>query len=410
MSEGRSSDDRRKLRVALFSADPNFVATAQSMLKVNEVAGLSIVDRHVSGQSVEDDIRDATIVIVDVATSDQEDLSEFQHLLVRMGRDLPIIAVVDEFNEAVARKLVQMRAAEILVKPVAPVELLRACARIAPTKCAESQIYTFLPVTGGVGTTTIAIQSALALLGDKTRGGRSTCLIDLNFRNGACAEYLDIDARLNLKEIELQPERLDQQLLGGMLAQHSSGLAVIAAPNLPTEVPPVAPNIVMGLLNVVCQCFDHIVIDMPNVWHAWTDNIVLGSNKLFLVTDSTVPGVRKAHQLVKSVSAKLGRVPRPAVIVSQFGRRLFGPGLRRADLEKALGSAFACTVPHNRKLVREAIDRGVPLNEIQENSDVATAIKRLVLPRRVRSNTLLRSLIHSPTLNWARRSVPDEVH
>jgi pilus assembly protein CpaE len=143
------------------------------------------------------------------------------------------------------------------------------------------------------------------------------------------------------------------------------------------------------------------VIDLPNAWQPWTDNIVLGSNKLFLVSEATVPSLRKAKQLAQAISAKLGPRPKSNVIVNRFQWRLFSPGLRRADLKRALGDTLACTIPYNHKLVREAIDRGVPLNEIRKNSDVAIAVKQLINPRRPKSNVLLQLPIRSPTLNWA---------
>ena len=58
----------------------------------------------------------------------------------------------------------------------------------------ESKIFTFLPVAGGVGTTTIAIQSAMTLLAASSRRNLSTCLVDLNFNHGATADYLDIES------------------------------------------------------------------------------------------------------------------------------------------------------------------------------------------------------------------------
>jgi pilus assembly protein CpaE len=188
-----------------------------------------------------------------------------------------------------------------------------------------------------------------------------------------------------------------------MVAHHSSGLAVIATRNRAAELLAVAPNIVMGLLNVVCQCFDQIIIDMPKEWHAWTDNVVLGSNKLFLVSEATVPSTWKAKELVESMSTRLGHRVRPRVIVNRFERRIFSSVLRHRDVASAIGEAFAGTVPYNRKLVREAIDRGVQIDEIQNNSDVATAIRRLIIPRNTRTRTMLHSLSRSPRLQWAWR-------
>ena len=407
MLNGRSVNDESKSRLVVVSTDTDFMQTARSAFNSNAIGEFLVVECGLDIKSAEREICDAAVAIVDLGAPEEKHLPELQHLMGRIGRDLPVIVVLDSFSEVVARILVQMRVADILVKPVAPLELRAACIRVARTKAPESQIYTFLPVAGGVGTTTLAIQSALTLIGGKTRENLSTCLVDLNFHHGACADYLDIEARLNLKEIELNPVRLDRQLLEGMLSHHPSGLAVIATPSLPTDLASVDPSIVMGLLNVVCQCFDHIVIDMPKAWQLWTDSIVLGSNRLFLVSETTVPGVRKAQQLVQSISTRLGQQPHPKVIVNRFQRKLFGTGLTSADLAKTLGDAFACTVPYNYKLVREAIDRGLPLDEVQKNSDVAAAIRRLILPRKkARSNSLFQWLGRSPALNLSWRAHP----
>jgi pilus assembly protein CpaE len=386
-----SNRAENRSRMVVFSADVDFIQTARSAFDTKVIRGFSIIENGLNGPATERATSDAAVVVVDVGSLEKRDkqLSELQHLMTRNGRDVPIVAVVDEFDEIIGRQLVQMRVADILVKPVAAIELLRTCTRLARTKSEESHIHTFLPVAGGVGATTLAIQSALTLLGGKGREGPSTCLVDLNFRQGACADYLDIEARLNLKELELNPERLDRQLLEGMLSYHSSGLAVIAAPNLPTEAASIEPDIIMGLLNVVCQSFDHIVVDMPKAWHLWTDNVLLGSNRLFLVGEATVPGLRKAKQLVENLSDRLGQRPWPKVIVNRFERRLFNPGLRHSDIARSLGDAFAGTVPYNHRLVREAIDRGVPLDAVRKNSDVAAAIKRLIIPRKPRKSNFL---------------------
>jgi pilus assembly protein CpaE len=384
--------------VVLFSDDTNFVLSLQSAFDADIISNFSFIGPDFNCRTAVREVRDAGVVIIDLRVPDG-DLLEFQRFMTEVG-NIPVIVVIDQFSETVARKLIRMRIADILVKPVSPIELFRACTCVARAETEEAQIYTFLPVAGGVGVTTLAIQSALTLLAAKNRPKRSTCLLDLNFYQGACTNYLDIEPRLNLKEIELKPERLDRQLLEGMVSRHSSGLHVIATGSLPTETAVVAPHIVMRLLNVLCQSFDQIVIDMPRSWHLWTDNIILGSNKLFLVSEATVPSIWKAKELVESISTKLGQRANPRVIVNRFERRFFSSALRRADIEKTLGEAFFGTVPYNFKLVRESIDRGAPIDDIQKGSNVAAAIKRIVLPRPARTSSLL-PLSRAPTLNWA---------
>jgi pilus assembly protein CpaE len=276
--------------------------------------------------------------------------------------------------------------ADFLVKPVAPVELVRTCARVAkaaPTnsETSEAQIFTFLPAVGGAGVTTLAVQSAMLLLNSVPRGKTATCLVDLDFQHGACADYLDIEPRLNLGEIEPRPERLDRQLLEVMLSQHPSGLAVIAAPNRPAEMRSFDPDVVTRLLDLVSSNFDYVVFDMPRTWFSWTDSVLLGSNKLFIVSEATVPGLRHAKQLVEAVRERLGDGPKPQVIINRFEQKLFSAGLRRSDIEQTIGEAFTACIPNHYGLVREAIDRGVPLEEVKPGNKISLQLRRLIFPQ-----------------------------
>ena len=125
----------------------------------------------------------------------------------------------------------------------------------------------------------MAVQTAMLLLNSGARGKTATCLVDLDFQHGACADYLDIEPRLNLGEIEPRPERLDRQLLEVMISQHASGLSVVAAPNRPAEMRSFDPDVVTRLLDLVSSHFDYVVFDMPRTWFSWTDSVLLGSNQ-----------------------------------------------------------------------------------------------------------------------------------
>jgi pilus assembly protein CpaE len=329
----------------------------------------------------------ATVIVVDLNAASDEQVAALSRITGRQG-GAPAVVVTQIFDEAVARRLLQIRVADFLVKPVAPIELVRACARAAKSSAtgetsAEAEIYTFLPSAGGVGVTSIAIQTAL-LLQSQTRGGSSTCLVDLDFQHGAVADYLDLEPRLDLSEIEPRPERLDRHLLEVMLSHHSSGLSVIAAPTRPAEMRSFDPMMVTRLLDLVSSHFRYVVIDTPRTWFPWTDSVLLGSNKLFIVSEMTIPGLRHAKKLVSAISERLGETANPQVIVNRFEQRMFVQGLRRTDIEAALGKSFAGTLPNNFPIVREAIDRGVPLEEVKPNNNVVVALKKLMLPQQAK--------------------------
>jgi pilus assembly protein CpaE len=271
-----------------------------------------------------------------------------------------------------------------------------------PSDTADAEIYTFLPAVGGAGVTTLAVQTAMMLLNSSARGKSSTCLVDLDFQHGACADYLDLEPRLNLGEIEPRPERLDRQLLEVMLSHHSSGLAVIAAPNHPAEMRSFDPDVVTRLLDMVSTNFDYVVFDMPRTWFSWTDAVLLGSNKLFIISEMTVPGLRHAKQLVEAIKERLGDGPHPQVIINRFEQKMFSSGLRKADIEQVLGESFAACVPNHYALVREAIDRGVPLDEIKPGNKITTQLRKLILPQSAAKSAAAAGPLKKFKLSWAR--------
>ena len=107
--------------------------------------------------------------------------------------------------------------------------------------------------------------------------------------------------------------------------------------------------------------------------------MLLGSNKLFIVSETTVPALRHAKQLVAAIKERLGDGPNPQVVVNRFTQKLFSSGLRRGDLEHALGASFASCIPNDYAMVREAIDRGVPLDEVRPGNKITAQLKKLVL-------------------------------
>jgi pilus assembly protein CpaE len=406
MRMGRSNNAAGKTHVVVLAADSGFEEQARATFGASDQIALRLVSGTLAAADSVLDLEGATVAVIDLDASRPDEMQALERLMARVGSWPPVIVVTQAFDESVARTLLQMRVADFMVKPVSPVELVRTCARVAkePTTSeqAEAQIYTFLPAVGGAGVTTLAVQSAMMLLNSGQRGKASTCLVDLDFQHGACADYLDLEPRLNLGEIEPRPERLDRQLLEVMLSHHPSGLAVVAAPNRPAEMRSFDPDVVTRLLDLVSSHFDYVVFDMPRTWFSWTDSVLLGSNKLFIVSEMTVPGLRHAKQLVEAVRERLGDGPQPQVIINRFVQKMFSSGLRRNDIEQVLGDSFAACIPNNYGLVREAIDRGVPLDEVKPGNPITQQIRRLILPPAAAKSGVGASVAGKLKLSWAK--------
>jgi pilus assembly protein CpaE len=395
-----------KTQVVVLTADAAFEQQVRAAVGASPQIALEVVSGSIDVAGDMLALDQATVAVIDLDASMPSEMQAFERLMARIGSWPPVIVLTQGFDATVARTLLQMRVADFMVKPVEPVELMRTCVRVAKEATAsadgtEAEIYTFLPAVGGAGVTTLALQTAMTLLSSGPGGKSSTCLVDLDFQHGACADYLDLEPRLNLGEIEPRPERLDRQLLEVMLSHHPSGLAVIAAPNKPAEMRSFDPDVVTRLLDMVSTHFDYVVFDMPRTWFSWTDSVLLGSNRLFIVSEMTVPGLRHAKQLVEAIKERLGDGPKPQVIINRFVQKMFSSGLRKGDIEQVLGDSFACCIPNNYGLVREAIDRGVPLEEIKPGNPITVQIKKLVVPQSA-SKSAAEGGLKKLKLSWAR--------
>ena len=164
--------------------------------------------------------------------------------------------------------------------------------------------------------------------------------MDLNLQSGCLADYLDLEPLFDADSIRGEPGRLDGRLLEMMLARHATGLAVLASRRGPRPRRRRADGgLVTTVLSAVSDTFQHMVLDFPLAWQDWTFNVLAGSDQIYVVTEFTVPAMRRARELSDAIVARFGSEPNTAVIVNKFRQRWLGGGLRKHDASELLGTA-----------------------------------------------------------------------
>ncbi len=324
-----------------------------------------------------------TVIVIDLKAATPEDMAALERVKRTRLAATPVIAVTSYLDQDVVRRLVQIKVDDWLPKESSFLDLYKSCERLARAPASDRRVreavcYSFFPAAGGAGNTTLAIQSAFALAGDKKKPA-SVCLADLNFQDGTVADYLDLTPSFKLEELASAPGRLDSQLLDVMLTRHASGLAVLAAPRLPAKYVEISEGLISTVLGLLTQSFDYLVIDLPKNWHPWTDNVIWGSNHVYVVTNFTVPALKHARYVVDAIKAKASNEAAVSVIVNKHREKLlFGSGLRKKDAETLLRDMLAGFVPDVPDLVQEAINRGVPISEVSPGSKVEKALVRIL--------------------------------
>jgi len=370
--------------ILVISADSALEATLKESARRNLEAAIHFHAGGVDTPAEQIPLNRASIVVVELDAARREHLLALQSLMLHCG-GRPVIVLVDGCTDAVQRWFLQIGVRDLLRRPASGEDILDACRRLlsgrADPPSDYAEVTAFLPAAGGVGNTTLAIEAAMQILGARPESN-AVALVDLDLHGDACADFLDLEPRLDFGEIGDSGERLDVQLLEAMTSRHASGVALIAAPSVAGQLRELNSAAILRLLDFVAAQFRNVVIDLPRMWHPWTDGILAGTDRTFIVTDMTVPGLRFARRIAEQVNSRLTLKAPARVIVNRYERRFFsGTGLSRGDVATALDGIFAGEIANNYQLVREAIDQGVPLETVKAGNNISTGMRRILFAR-----------------------------
>ncbi len=207
---------------------------------------------------------------------------------------------------------------------------------------------------------------------------KSICLVDLNFQDGTVADYLDLPPAFQLSELSKASGRLDHQMLDVMLTRHRSGLAVLAAPRVPGRSVDVDGELIASVLGLLSESFAHLVIDLPKNWYPWTDNVIWGSDRIFVVASFTIPALRQAHLIADAIAAKASPEAHVSVVVNKFYEPLIGAGLTRKDAKSMLTARLGGFIPDLGGVVNDAINRGIMLSEVRAGNKIEKRLAQIL--------------------------------
>ncbi len=369
-------------KVLLVSRDSALASSTRSVFGRSNYATFEHIDANVRDIVNAPQLADAALLIVDIDATNRDELVALQGIMTRFPGTMPVVVLTESFDDAVGRWFLQIKVSDFLRKPVTGEEIALVCTVLfgaASGGTANSTVISaFIAAAGGVGNTTLAVEAAVQFA--KVEAAKNaTCLVDLDFQNDACASHLDIEPRLDLQEIGKNGERLDAQLLEVMASRHSSGLVLFGAICNRGEPEHVSTEAVLRLLDVVSSRYEQVVLDLPRTWHPWTEDVLHASDRIYVVTDMTVPGLRSGKRTLQRIIEKARPDNPPKVIVNRAEKQgFFGNGIRRADVERVLEDHLAGLVSNNYPLVREAIDRGVPLEVVKQGNPVTSDLKKIL--------------------------------
>jgi pilus assembly protein CpaE len=339
------------------------------------------------------------VVIVDL-DGDPEYALQVVESIYAFGA-VTVIVCSAKANLELAVRCMRAGAREFLTLPLNPATLADALARISirgsstqPARRTARKLFLFLGAKGGCGVTTIAANFAVSLAQESSQ---STLLIDLGLPLGDAALNLGMMTEYSTYNALENSSRLDASFLSTLLARHTSGLSVLAAPAefSPSQAPIEAID---RLLAVARQAFDYVVIDAGTRMDLKDARFFDDSAILYLVTQVGVTELRNSNRMIGQFFASRGA--KLQIVVNRYT-----PSALLFDdkaIEKALTRSIDWKVPDDYATARRTQNAATPL--AMEDSPISRAIRRMArkacgLPEEADKGA------RSGLFGWARRAL-----
>ena len=155
-------------------------------------------------------------IAITVAPSAGKDFAGLIDIVNKRHKDVFFVVVGGDLSARHYKQLTQSGNADWVAESGATQEILGIVARVAaarPTGANHSIVVSFLPSAGGVGNSTLAIETAIQLVKRKAANDSKIALVDLDLQSSNICDYLDVAPKFQIAEIIDEPSRLDDQLL-----------------------------------------------------------------------------------------------------------------------------------------------------------------------------------------------------
>lgn len=301
---------------------------------------------------------------------DLRDDGEIPSALPALKRQHPltgVLLVAAQLDPALLLEAMRAGVNEFVTAPVTVPELQGAIKRLMGnlSTTTRGEVYAFVGAKGGVGATTVAVNTATSLA---KLHPDSTLLVDLNAACGDAAVFLGAEPRFSVMDALENVGRLDAAFFKGLVVRTKGGLDLLGAAARPVSRN-FEPSRIRTLLDFASQTYQYSVLDVPRSDSAALDSLELAT-RIVVIVNQELATVRNASRMVATLKQRYGQ-GRLSMVLARTDRRA---EIGMEDVERTVGLDISHTIPSDYRLALQAMNKGRPV-VLDAGNELAGAFK-----------------------------------
>ncbi len=270
-------------------------------------------------------------------------------------------------------------AKEFLTEPLKPEDLATALQRVKQQQGAASgnsnqgcKVISLAGATGGVGTSSVAVNMACALAAEE---GQSVALIDLDVALGDADVFLDTIPEYTLADVAQNVARLDLTLLKKSLTKHSSGIHLLPRPVQLEDAQLISPENLSRVVGLLKTSFTHIVMDTSKAFGPLDMESFRLADDVLMITQLDLPCLRNVVRLMMSFDDDQSLRNKVKIVVNRAGQDAGQISLKKA--QETIGRDIYWQIPNDYRVMVEVRNNGVPLLQHAPKAGITNSICQL---------------------------------
>jgi pilus assembly protein CpaE len=269
-------------------------------------------------------------------------------------------------------------AKEFLAQPLKAEEVAAALQRVARGRLGAGardrgcKVIAVTGATGGVGSTSLAVNLGCALAADPEN---SVVLVDLDLCLGDADVFLDTIPEYTLTDVSQNVARLDLTLLKRSLTKHESGLYLLPRPVQLEDARLVTPEDMVRVLSLLKATFTHIIMDTSKGFNPLDMFALREAETVLLVTQLDLPCLRNVVRLLQSFKEVAKLDDKVKIVVNRVGYETGQISLKKA--QETVGREIYWQIPNDYRVMVEVRNNGIPLTQQAPKAAITQSILQL---------------------------------